>query len=357
MRPWRLGAFSGVLMAIGLAVAIAGVQLRQGEATPDSIEPTSTPFSQQHAKSNHWPVSVKNAGRMLTVSQAPERVVAMSQEDAELMVALGLKERLVGYAWVSPSPEPTKYSRQLDDVPILAENQPSKEVVLAANPDFIIGTMQRARDFWMQVGIKIYEDTYGQTRLPIRDHIFEKIREIARIFGVAGRSRELIRSMQSTIEAIRSRLQGIEDPVNVLILSGSGSAGGTAATFGPDTLYSRLIELAGGVNVFSHLDDSYVQVSWERVIAKHPDVLVLTYCCGQRQRAKQFVASNRALQRMSAVENGRYILIPVMQLSGMMRFLEGLRKLARGFYPARFGAVEAGKSSQRGNHQAAESKK
>ncbi|MDN5938642.1 MAG: ABC transporter substrate-binding protein [Salinisphaera sp.] len=331
---------AAILLPAAALLAVGCDQAENSATAPETSHSAEPPFSHNGDENNHWPVTVHNGGRTLTFTEAPKRVVAMSQGDAELMVALGLKKQLVGYAWVSPSPVPTRYSRSLEDVPVLAENMPSREVILAANPDFIIGTMRRSRDLWAQVGIKVYEDTDEQTPLPIKDRIYKTIRDISRIFGVAERGRQLIHSMQSGIDAIAAHLQGIKDPVNVLVLSGPGSAGATAATFGPHSLPSRLVELAGGNNVFGQLDDYYVQISWEKVIAKNPDVLVLTYCCGQREGAKNFIASKRALQSMSAVRNGRYVLVPIMDLNSMMRFLQGLQKMARGFYPDRFRTMD-----------------
>lgn len=331
VADWSRMPLVGHWLLLALLLCVSGVTCadEQGMVAASGTTGQSGPAA---SSSSHWPVRVDNGGRTLTFDRAPQRVVAMGQQDAEMMAALGLADRLVGYAFTADLPD-TDYSRRLADVPVLAENRPSREVVLDANPDLLIGSVDQFRDEWADAGIKTYEDGVYSSQ-PVQD-VYRKINDLADIFDVERRGDELLNSMQSKVAHVRNQVRHVDHRVSVMILGRPGSAGGSAATFGKDTMQARMLALAGGDNVFPDVTGYYPQISWESVIAADPDVLVVTYCCGERDLARKLVANKRQLQLLSAVQDGRYILIPLNELGGEMRFPEGVQTLAHGLYPDR----------------------
>lgn len=66
--------------------------------------------------------------------------MALYQQEAELMAALDLEDKLEGYS-IKSANTPEKYKEKLADIPVLGENDyPSKEVLLDTDPDFVIGS-------------------------------------------------------------------------------------------------------------------------------------------------------------------------------------------------------------------------
>ncbi|HLQ85052.1 MAG TPA: ABC transporter substrate-binding protein [Salinisphaeraceae bacterium] len=331
---WRilLLLFSAVL--VGANNTSAAAQAAGQAPAPPSARQT-----------NYNSVTISNAGRTLVFDEPPARVVTLMQQDAELLLALGLGDRLVGYALVTAETPPT-YARQLRDVPILAQLTPSKEAILAVEPDFIIGSQRsfldnaagtRAR--LAALGIQTYV-TKARQPATLDNQVYWQIRDLARIFGVEQRGEQLIRSMRARISAISARVRDIEEPVKVFYMV--GGQGGTVQTAAGDSLDSRLIELAGGRNIFAELDGYLAQVSWEAIIARNPDVIVLSYCCGGSPQAlRKILADKPALQAVTAVREQRYVAVEVEQTTGSMRIPSGLARLARGFYPERFAGAEA----------------
>ncbi len=88
------------------------------------------------AASTTYPLTIENCGVSVTFDKAPERAVALGQNSAEIMLLLGLEDRMVGTAFW-----PTKVLPELqeasDSVKLLSVETPSLESVLAEDPDFV----------------------------------------------------------------------------------------------------------------------------------------------------------------------------------------------------------------------------
>lgn len=288
-----------------------------------------------------YPVTVNNAGRDLTFEQSPERAVALYQQEAELFAALDLEDKLAGYSIVTEN-TPPEYEKKLKDVPILAENgYPSKEVLLEADPDFVIGSERSFNENGVgtveemeKLGINAYV-TESEKPETVENMVYKEIEEVAQIFGVEERGETLIQSMQEEIDDITDQIGDVDEPVKVLLMSGGDS--GSAQVSGGIALDNYLIELAGGENIFADEDEYLFDASWEEVVDRDPDVIVTSYCCGTLpEDLEEVVSNNPSLEDVTAVKNNNYISAQVEDTTGNVRVTQGLRILAEGFYPEKF---------------------
>lgn len=91
-----------------------------------SPAPVSTPVA----------ISVTNCGFEVTSDSPPERIVTIKSTSTELVIALGLGDRIVGQAFPDgPLPD----SLPVFDVPLISGFAPSQEAVLDLEPDFVFG--------------------------------------------------------------------------------------------------------------------------------------------------------------------------------------------------------------------------
>lgn len=288
-----------------------------------------------------FPVTVENAGRDLTFDDAPKRVVGLYQQEAELFVALGLEDKLVGYSIVIED-TPAEYADKLADVPVLAEDTyPSQEVLLETDPDFVIGSERTftangagtVEDFEkLDIAAYVTESEKPET---IENIVYKQIKEVSEIFGVKERGEELIESIQKDVDEIVEKVADVEEPVKVLMMSGGES--GSAQVSGGASLDNHLIELAGGENVFADEDEYLIEASWEEIIERNPDVIVTSFCCGTGpDDLEKVLANNASLQDVTAVKEENYVAAAVEDTTGNVRASLGLQKLAEGFYPELF---------------------
>lgn len=287
-----------------------------------------------------YPLTLKNAGQEITFKKPPERVITLMQQDAEVLVALGLKDKLVGYALVTEE-TPARYKRELAGIRILATNTPSKENIFQVNPDFIISSEQSfisntlgSRQKLNQLGVNTYV-TKNKHPATLDNQVYQQIRDMAHIFNVEKKGQKVIDSIQQEINCIKAQIGEIKDSVKVAYLA--GGKGGTVQVAGANSLDSYLMNLAGGKNVFKELKGYLVQVSWEEIVARNPDVIVISYCCGTGPEDLRHVLKNKtALQEVSAIKHHRLVPVQVEETTGSMRIPIGFKKLAQGFYPERF---------------------
>lgn len=85
------------------------------------------------------PVTLENFGRTVTFTEPPKRTVGLMQDNAELLLALGLDEYVVGYSFPRDKAA-IGLEDKLKKVPLLTEGYPSKELLLGLEPDFVMGS-------------------------------------------------------------------------------------------------------------------------------------------------------------------------------------------------------------------------
>src|SRR5690606_7193820 len=119
-------ALLGVLTPLTLVAACAA----SPAATP---EPAVAPETQA-ATADAFPITIDNCGFEVTVDAPPRRVVTIKSSTVELMLALGLGDRVVGASFLDgPLPEVPGS----EDIDVIAESAPGQEAVLTLEPDLV----------------------------------------------------------------------------------------------------------------------------------------------------------------------------------------------------------------------------
>ena len=107
-------------------------------------------------------------------------------------------------------------------------------------------------------------------------------------------------------------------------------------TAGKGTFLDQMLEVAGGVNVFGHLEMSYPQVSPEGIVAHRPDVIIELMPEVEMNAAlkEQMLDQWRALGHCPAVVNSRVFFITDQHaLIPSPRYIEIIEKVSRLLHP------------------------
>jgi len=84
-----------------------------------------------------FPDTVKSCGREVTFDAAPKAAISNDVNLTEMMLVLGLADRMVGYTGISGWKTLDPAIRDgMKELPELSEKYPSKEVLLGAGADF-----------------------------------------------------------------------------------------------------------------------------------------------------------------------------------------------------------------------------
>ncbi|QEU77453.1 ABC transporter substrate-binding protein [Streptomyces subrutilus] len=285
-----------------------------------------------------FPYTVTNCGVSSTYQAPPKRAVTMNQHATEILLALGLEDRVVGSAYLDDAVLPA-YRPAYDKIKVLAAEYPSKEVLLGADPDFVYGgyssafdkAQGRDREGLAKSGIdsrlSVEYCTDGRVGL---DQLKTEITEVARTFGVPERGAELIRDEQRRIDAVTARVKDLPRPSVFVYDSGETSA----FTSGGKGIGNEIVSLAGGTNSFADLDDTFGDVSWEKVIERAPEtILIYDYGGTTVEAKKQRLLNDPALAAVPAVKNQRFVVLPLSSAVLGVRVADAVESLGRQLHP------------------------
>lgn len=274
-------------------------------------------------------VTLENGGMTIALAAAPERAIAMNQAAVEIMLSLGLEDRMVGTAYLDDQILP-ELANAYRKIPILAKQYPSKEVILAANPDFVYASFSSAfsekrglptRKELAEMGIGSYlSPSESPIEMKTHDHwrmdlLYKEIREIGKIFRVNETAAAFIAKTKSAIANERVHTTGQTASGNkkmkrptILWLDSFNTNG--VFIGGSTGVPNEIIRLSGGKNTFSDIKDSWKTVSQEQVISRPIDLIVLidaTWDTADQKRKKLF--NDPVYADLEAVRNNRFVEI------------------------------------------------
>lgn len=228
------------------------------------------------------PVTIENMGRTTVYEEAPQTAVALFYSIAEIMVALGLEERIVA---IAPSmyildQVSGEYRDIVGSFPVLEGNYgvPSLETVLDTDAEFVFGdfyafyatSVGTAEDF-EKAGVKVYATEGTCVSNPTFENTYHDIVNIGRIFRVEDRAEELVAQLRQREAAVAERVSGLE-PVDVFYYDSDTGGGVSMSTIGNTGLQLYMLELVGCRNIFDDVEGEFITVSREELIDRNPEL-------------------------------------------------------------------------------------
>jgi iron complex transport system substrate-binding protein len=329
MRVFRLfRAWFVVLSAAALLITGCGSDARD-------------PVAADHGSPHGFPVTVTNCGVTTTFDRPPIRAVALNQHAIENLLALGLENSIRGTAYLDDRILP-QYRPAYDAIPVLADEYPSYEALLAAEPDFVYGGFasafdekegrgrQRLVDAGIDTHLNVEECTSGPVAM---SQLYDEIRSIGTIFGVQDRAEQEIERLGRTLEEVDAKVDGAR-PVRVAVYD-SGET--TVYTAGGHGISNEVVKAAGAVNLFADLPKLWADVSFEQFAERAPDVIVI-YDYGDQpvERKKKFLLEHPVLQQVPAVRNKQFAVLPLSSVVLGVRVPGAVKSLAEQLHPGRF---------------------
>nr|WP_203622017.1 ABC transporter substrate-binding protein [Streptomyces anulatus] len=303
------------------------------------------------AAADGFPVTIENCGRTVTVKAPPERAVSVDQGSTEILLSLGLADRLAATAtWTDPVMKGLEKANA--GVERIAENRPSSEKVLDKEPDFVSASFTSTlakggvapREQFERLGVPTYispadcagKDNSGggdgaRTAPLTMDSVYTEVRELARVFGVPERGDALVKKLRARVD---KATEGVDaSNASLLYWFSDSKAPYLAGCCGAPGV---ITEELGAKNVFDDTHDEWPQISWETVADRNPDVLVIGDLTRTAQTAEsaakkiEFLESDPVTRTMDAVKNRRYVLLSGQAMNPTIRTVEGLERVAAG---------------------------
>ena len=277
-------------------------------------------------------VEMENCGFDVTVATPPERIVTIKSTSTELVLALGLGDRIVGQAFPDgPVPE----SLPQIDVPVISDFAPSEEAVLELEPDLVFGgwesnfTAENAgeRAELRDLGIATYVSPAAckgenQPASLSFDELFGYIDEAGTLLGASDAATALVDAQREQLDAIERDDSGT---TALWWSSGTDTPYVGAGTGAPQMIMNEI----GLTNIAGDVDDTWTSYNWEAVIAANPDVIVLVDASWNTAESKKaYLASNPGTANLDAVKNERYLVVPFAAGEAGVRSVEAATSLS-----------------------------
>ncbi|WP_374645175.1 ABC transporter substrate-binding protein [Tabrizicola sp.] len=289
-----------------------------------------------------FPVTVQSCNREVTFDAPPARAIANDVNLVEMMLALGLRDRMVGYTGVSGWKTLDEELRAgIEELPELSAQYPTREVLLGAEPDFFFAGWNYGMKVGGEVtpetleplGIKTYELTEScihvgdKPRSSMQD-MYADLLNLGAIFGVEEQAKALVAAYEAELAEATAGIDRATPPRVFVYDSGEESP----FTAGAYAMPTALIEAAGGVNVMDDLQKSWATVTWEAVVERNPEVIVIVnYGDVTAEQKIAFLEGNPAFAAVDAVKNDRYVVLEYVEATPGPRNIRAVKKLVAGF--------------------------
>jgi iron complex transport system substrate-binding protein len=305
-----------------------------------------------HAETT-YPLTIENCGQSVTFDHAPANAVALGQNSAEIMLLLGLEDRMAATAfWPNKVlPELAEANRKVD---VISVEFPTLEAVLSHQPDFVAAMLTTLlgadskvakRSDFENLGVPTYlspsacstaldaGDAYGtRDALWSMDLLYSEIEDLSLIFNVADRGDALIADFKAREAALRARFAR-NDNLTFLFWFSSASPADDAYLGGGNGPSGYIADILGGSNAIKTEAD-WPAVGWEGILAADPTVFVAAQVDRNRwdlDRAESkidFLKSDPTVSQMEAVQADRIVVMSGASMNPSIRTLYGAEQVA-----------------------------
>lgn len=287
--------------------------------------------------------TVQSCDRTVTFDAPPQRAISNDVNLTEMMLVLGLADRMVGYTGISGWKTLDEEMRAgVKELPELSALYPTKEVLVGADADFFFAGWNYGMKVGGEVtpetlapfGIQVYELTESCIHIMDREaatieDMYADLMNLGAIFDVEDRAVDLVDSYRADLATLTDGLE-IGEPLRVFVYDSGEDLPFTAGRYAMPT---ALIEAAGGVNIMDDFDKSWATVTWEEVVERNPEViLIVNYGEVTAEQKRDFMMSNPAFADLDAVINDRFVTLEYVEATPGPRNIQAIKTLAEAFW-------------------------
>ncbi len=315
------------------------------QGSPSVVPPTqvlqsaTASVTDSTSSGSYTPFTLKTMDFDVTYTHVPQRVVSLNLHTTENLIALGLEGVIIGTAYTNAEVLP-EYKDKFDKIPKLADKYPSWEVLLNAQPDFVFGRNSAFGEKgvaniskFLENDIMVYVAKETYTPGSSIEATYEDFQNLGKIFAVETKADVLIANMREKVKLVTDKTAKIEEKLRVFVYD----SGTDQAFTSGQSLESNLIDLAGGVNIFNDIEKTWSNASWEEIIKRNPEVIVINdYAPTSAQEKIDFLKGKKELSEVDAIKNNRFVVLPLPSIFTGIRNADAVEFLAKGFYPDLF---------------------
>lgn len=301
------------------------------------------------AAGSAYPVQVRNCFETARFDAAPKRVVVNDANMVQTFVDLGLLDRITAVSAIAGREQLIEAPPgALAKLKQFSDRYPTLEAVIAQEPDFMFAGWSYGFDAGRGVTPKALADmgiaTYTLRESCIRigrrepmsmEVMYADVQALGAIFGVPDRAQQMVDGFRRRVQDVGARVARAKTRPRVMYCGDCSSAGAPLSS-GGEGMPALLANLAGGQNIFDDIANSYVRVSWEEVVNRNPQWILVSDDRIPAEQHIRHLLQDPQLKNVEAVRERRFIRVTYPQRSPSTRNIETLERIARTLHPEVF---------------------
>ncbi|MET8863783.1 ABC transporter substrate-binding protein [Nonomuraea sp. NPDC004580] len=334
-RASRIPARSAAIASAAVALLLAGCGTSVTPASPGAGAAAA--------------VTLENCGREVVVNDAPKAAVGMHPAQTELLLRLGLADRIAGQAQAKAQALPEDVAPLAAGIPVIGGvTPPSREDLLAVKPDFVYSpttyefTAEQgfaSIEQLEQAGVSVYVANGGCKDRRMTGEVtdlFTDLKNIGKIFGVDDAAAGLIAKSRAELDKVAKALAGVKK----LRVAQVYVDGTTLQAIGAGVEYD-ILRLAGADNVYTPEQPAFAKffaatITPESLAAERPDALVFSVYDDKHEAATRKYLTT-TFPDMPAVRDDRLIAVSSADVfPGTLGNVSIVRQIAERLYPDAF---------------------
>lgn len=261
-------------------------------------------------------------------SPAPRRIITIGPNAAEIICELGACDRLIAVDRFCIFPPELATRPRIGGL-----FDPDLEKIAAMRPDLIVvrGRSESIDRLARERGIALYHDETDSFA-----GVEKCVLDLGRLLTKEREASAIVSRFRERLDAVRARVAGRPKPRVLVIPMRQPDRLANLLTAGRGTFLDEMITIAGGVNVFGHLDMAYPQISPESILTRRPDVIleIMPEVDATPALRARVIDQWRSLGSIPAVAMGRvHIFTDNNALIPSPRYVEIVERIARILHP------------------------
>jgi len=268
-------------------------------------------------------------GREITLPKPAQQIVSLAPSNTEILFAVGAGAQVAGRDTFSD------YPAQALDLPDIGGSmgEYSTEAIVAAQPDLVLAADITAPEYVQSLedlGLKVFVLSN-----PVDlEGMYANLETAGQLTGHLEESQTLVAALKERVSAVTQSLSMIENRTSVFY-EVDGSDPNAPWTSGPGSFIDLLINMAGGQNAASALENPWGQLSLENLLQVDPNFILLGDAAWGT--TPESVAARAGWDALSAVQNGQVLPFDDNLASRPgPRLVDGLEALAQILHPEAF---------------------
>ncbi len=316
-------------LAVPLLLAMALVACApSGDGTDRSADPRSASASAAASPGEpaSYPVTITDdAGRQVTITEQPQRIVSLAPSNTEIVCALGACGRLVGVT------DFDDYPAEIADVDkVVTMATVDVEAVVAAEPDLVLAagnelTPTSVIDQLVELGLSVLV-LYPESL----DEVTADITMVGVALDRSDSAAAMVAEMEMRVDDVEAAVSGLDRPRTFYEVS---VFEGTIYTAGDGSFLASLIDIAGGDPITGDALSTSIEI--EDLVAADPELILLGDATYDPTVTPETVAARPGWDTMTALTSGSVVVITddLLITRPGPRIVDGLEALVRAIHP------------------------